>query len=208
MSLPVNPEPGAPISARLRRIATRRTGSAAVLCASIVLLAQASSSPARAQPSRAAAAASAVSVVQLLGSRVAAVKRRDGGVPVLLPTTMPLPRPDYEASRAHNGGYGLEIDGEEPCDGANVCLYALFTGQRGGKLFGKPVKLSHGIQGRFADIQCGAACSPASIDWIENGVLYTIEANPSVEYHPSVPHDALLAVFEAAADQAIAAGPR
>jgi len=152
--------------------------------------------------------ATAVSVVRLLAARITSVKRHDGGVPVLLPTTMPLQRPDYTASSASVGRYRLEIDGAEPCGGANVCLFALFTGLRGGREYGSPIRLSHGIRGGYADIQCGAACSPASLDWVENGVLYTIEANPSVEYHPGVPTDTVRAAFVAAADQAIAAGAR
>lgn len=154
------------------------------------------------QTSPAARVSATVNVNHLLGSRIARVKRRDGGLVVLLPTTMPLPTPDFTASTAKKGSYGLEIDGVEPCHGANVCLFALFTGQRGAKLYGSRVALSHGIRGGFADIQCGASCSPASIDWIEHGVLYTIEANPNVT------RDGLAPVFVAAANQAIKAGPR
>jgi hypothetical protein len=143
-----------------------------------------------------------VNVKHVLGSRIARVKRGDGGVAVLLPTTMPLPTPDFTASTAKKGRYGLEIDGVEPCNEASVCLFALFTGQRGGKLHGRRVALSHGIRGAFADIQCGASCSPASIEWIEHGVLYTIEADPSVTRDGQQP------VFVAAANQAIKAGPR
>jgi hypothetical protein len=156
----------------------------------------------------AAHTAATVSVVRLLAARIATVKQRDGGVPVLLPTTMPLDRPDYTASSASPGRYRLEIDGAEPCGGANVCLFALFTGVRGGRRYGSPLRLSHGIRGGYADIQCGAACSPASLDWVENGVLYAIEANPSGEYHPGAPPDTVRAAFVAAADQAIDAGPR
>ena len=156
----------------------------------------------------AAAGSASVAVAQLLAAGTASVKRRDGGVAVLLPTTMALPRPDYTASGASPGRYRLEIDGTEPCDGANVCLFALFTGVRGGHRYGSAIALSHGIQGGYADIECGAACSPASLDWIENGVLYTIEANPSVELHPNTPARSVRAAFVAAADQSIGAGPR
>ncbi len=159
-------------------------------------------------PAAARSSAPTVAVVHLLAPRIAAVKRHDGGIAVLLPTTMPLPEPDYTASSASPGAYRLEIDGAEPCDGANVCLFALFTARRGGALYGTRLTLSHGVRGAFSDIQCGAACSPASIEWIERGVLYTIEANPSIEDHPNVAPDALRAVFVTAANQAIAAGPR
>jgi hypothetical protein len=43
---------------------------------------------------------------------------------------------------------------------------------------------------------------------VQNGVLYAIEANPSVEYHPGVAAETVRAAFVAAADQAIDAGPR
>jgi hypothetical protein len=147
-------------------------------------------------------------VARLLRSRITLVKQHNGGVPVLLPTTMLLGSPDYTASSASRGFYRLEIDGAEPCNGANVCLYALFTGLRGGRRYGSAVELAHGIHGSFAGIQCGAVCSPASIDWVERGVLYTIEANPSVESQPRVSAEAFDKVFIDAANQAIDAGPR
>jgi hypothetical protein len=173
-----------------------------------VALASATLAPAAAGLAASAHPAATVSVVDLLAARIANVKRHDGGVAVLLPTTMPLQRPDFTASSAGDGRYRLEIDGAEPCDGANVCLFALFTGVRGGRPYGKPVALSHAIRGDYATIQCGAACSPASISWEEHGVLYAIEANPSVEYHPGVAGGTVEAAFIAAADQAIDAGPR
>jgi len=155
-----------------------------------------------------AASTPPVTVAHLLRSRITLVKQHDGGVPVLLPTTMLLGSPDYTASSASRGSYRLEIDGAEPCNGANVCLYALFTAVRGGRRYGSAVKLTHHIHGRFAGIQCGAVCSPASIDWIERGVLYTIEANPSIELQPSLAANAFEQSFIDAADQAINAGPR
>ena len=155
-----------------------------------------------------AASTPTVSVVHLLRSRIGLVKQHDGGVPVLLPTTMPLGSPDYTASSASRGSYRLQIDGAEPCNGANVCLYALFTGVRGGRRHGGAVELAHGIHGSFAGIQCGAVCSPASIDWIERGVLYTIEANPSIESQPNVSAKAFDKIFIDAANQANDAGSR
>lgn len=159
-------------------------------------------------PSGAASGPKNVNVLKLLGSRVASVKSHDGGVAVLLPATMALPRPDFTASSAKPGRYRLEIDGAEPCGGANVCLFALFTGVRGGRAYGKPIALHGGITGRYATIQCGASCSPASIDWTLHGVLYTIQANPSVGDHPGSAAGAVRAAFVAAANQSIDAGPR
>ena len=184
----------------------RRLGIAGL--ALFVLGVAGGAAPVFGQTRPAAHASATVRVLHVLGSRVASVKRGDGGVPVLLPTTMPLDTPDFTASSATKGFYRLEIDGAEPCDGANVCLFALFTGQRGGHLYGHKVSLSHGIRGDFADITCGASCSPPAIAWIEHGVLYEIEANVSIEFHPQAPQDQVTADFIAAADQSIDAGPR
>lgn len=179
------------------------------LAAALPLLAAAlGGSAVSAHAGAAAAPPAAVSVVHVLAARIARVRRSDGGVSVLLPTTMPLARPDFTASSSSSGRFRLEIDGAEPCDGANVCLFALFTGVRGGRPYGGAVALADGTRGYYSPIQCGAACSPPAISWVAGGVLYTIEANPSVDYHPGARPETVRAVFIAAADQAIAAGPR
>jgi hypothetical protein len=155
-----------------------------------------------------AASTGAVQVARLLRSRLALVRHHDGSVPVLLPSTMLLGSPDYATSSASRGSYRLEIDGAKPCKGANVCLYALFTGVRGASHSGVSVRLAHGIHGSFAGIRCGAACSPASISWVERGVLYTIEANPAIASQPNVSAGAFDRIFVDAANQAIEDGPR
>ncbi len=183
-----------------------RSRRLAIGLAAASALAGAAATPASSAP--AAHGAATVRVARLLEPRVASVKRHDGGIAVLLPGTMPLPTPDYTASSSSRSGYSLEIDGAEPCHAATACLFALFTGQRGGTLEGSRLMLSQGIQGAFTDIRCGASCAPASIAWIEHGVLYEIAANPSVEPQQGGSGDALQALFVAAADQAIDAGPR
>jgi hypothetical protein len=174
--------------------------------AAVAALAGAAAAPASSAP--AAHGSATVGVVRLLAPRIASVKRHDGGVAVLLPATLPLPTPDFTASSSTRDGYSLEIDGAEPCHAATVCLFALFTGQRGAALHGSRLTLSHDVRGAFTDIRCGASCSPPSIAWIEHGVLYTIAANPSIEPHQGGPGDPLQALFVAAANQAIGAGPR
>ena len=100
------------------------------------------------------------------------------------------------------------IDGAPNCHEANACLFAVFLAQRGGTLIGRRLTLRGGIRGAFKDISCGASCSPASVDWIEHGVLYTIQANVITESEPPDGPNLLPATFLAAANQAIAAGPR
>jgi hypothetical protein len=189
-------------------MSVQRLRRALVLLALPVYGAGAGVSIAAAHQTATARSAASVNVPQLLAKRVTRVKQHDGGVAVLLPATMPLDTPDFTASSASKGNYTLEIDGAKNCDGANVCLFALFMAQRGGKLFGKPVSLTQGVHGAFKNITCGASCSPAAITWIEHGVRYEIQANPSIEAHPNVSTKTLRAVFVAAANSAIQAGPR
>jgi hypothetical protein len=150
-----------------------------------------------------------VNVVKILGARVGAVRRNDGGIPVLLPTTLQLTTPKGTESAATHNGYRLELDYAEPCDGANACTAAQFTAQRGKtKPYGTAVTLSDGIKGAYAGIQCGASCSPASIEWREHGVLYSIIATLGVEVQAQPGPGVVTRAFVAAADQAIGAGPR
>jgi hypothetical protein len=157
----------------------------------------------------AARAVTTVNVEKRLGGNIAYVRAEDHGIAVLLPTTLRLASPKKSASAVAHNGYRLELDYAEPCDGANVCLSAEFTAQRGTmKPYGKAVTLADGIHGAYADIQCGASCSPASVQWREHGVLYSIIATLGVELTAHPNKQAVTAAFVAAADQAITAGPR
>jgi len=174
-----------------------------VLLVSVVLAAGGTAAAGLAHASPGAHSSATVRVAHLLAPRVATVKRHDGGIAVLLPSTLPLDAPDFTDSSAKPGAYSLEIDGAPNCDQANACLFADFLAQRGGTLFGTPVTLAHGLRGAWANIRCGASCAPAEIDWIEHGVAYTIQANVTASGSSAVK-----ALFVAAANQAIAAGPR
>jgi hypothetical protein len=150
-----------------------------------------------------------VNVVRMLGGNIAYVRAEDHGIAVLLPTTLRLEDPRKSSSAVMHSGYRLELDYSEPCDGANVCTAAEFTAQRGSaRAYGKAVALADGIHGAYSGIQCGASCSPATIQWREHDVLYSISATLGVELvaHPNA--GAVRGAFVAAADQAIIAGPR
>lgn len=126
-----------------------------------------------------------------------------------MPSTLSLLDPRFSASSASADGYRLELDYAEPCNGANVCMAAQFTAQRGTtRPYGTLVALAGHIHGAFAPIQCGAACSPAAIQWRSGGVLYTITATLGIEVRRGVRAGQVRAAFAAAADQAITAGPR
>lgn len=149
-----------------------------------------------------------VYVVKMLGEGVTFVRNGDGGVPVLLPTTLQLAGARATASTPLPGGYRMELAYREPCAGANACVAAEFLAQRGHtQPAGRTVALADGIRGGFSGIQCGGSCSPAAIQWREHGVLYTIAATLGVELKP---HAALAAVTRAfvAARPGVGRAPR
>jgi hypothetical protein len=144
-----------------------------------------------------------VAVEQVLTRQIAAVRGHDGGVPVLLPTTMRLARPVYGARvPQRSAGYQLVLGSSRACDGANVCLVAAFAATPGARAYGSPVTLAHGIRGAYAAAHCAGDCTAAAVGWTERGILYTIEARPAV------PAGSVRAALVAAADEAIDAGPR
>jgi hypothetical protein len=150
-----------------------------------------------------------VNVVRMLKGSLAFVRSSDGRVAILLPGTLRLADPRSTAATPTSGGYVLELDYSEPCNGANVCMVAEFEAQRGrAKPYGKTVKLADGITGAYASIQCAASCSPAAVQWREHGVLYTITATLAIELQPHANPRAVRGAFVTAADQAITAGPR
>jgi hypothetical protein len=152
----------------------------------------------------ASAAPARVGIEHALARQIAAVVGHDGGVPVLLPSTLALPRPVYGAGGPSRtgGGYQLVIGSWPGCDGANVCALAEFAAIPGAHPDGAPTTLARGIQGSYAPPHCAGDCSAATIGWREHGVLYTIAARPAVAA------TAVRATLVAAADQAILAGPR
>ena len=128
---------------------------------------------------------------------------RDGGVPVLLPSRMNL---DFSGSRTYvTGGGGndqwdIEMAGARNCGGANVCFLASFTGEEGKALgFRTNVKLARGLRGYYKPLTCGGSCSPPMIQWVQKGVLYSIQAK--------VEGDAKKAMVRAA-NSAITRSPR
>ena len=99
-------------------------------------------------------------------------------VPIRLPARMTL---DYDKNAFGDGfarkqSYDLDINAVKKC-GANVCFLASFQGERGGTpAFKKTVSLAKGITGYYKPLTCGGSCSPPMIQWIQRGVLYSIQA--------------------------------
>jgi hypothetical protein len=101
------------------------------------------------------------------------------GLAVRLPSKLHVfvkPSRTYADSSSTRKSYFLELDAAKSCNGANACFLAAFSGKRGGTpAYKRTVSLTRGITGYFKPVTCGASCSPAAIQWKENGVLYDIQ---------------------------------
>jgi hypothetical protein len=100
-------------------------------------------------------------------------------VPVLLPQRY---RSDSRRNVPSGGGsadgYTLSIAAARNCGGATACFLADFSAQRGEEPnYTRVVKLIGGRTGYFKPLTCGASCSPPVIEWMEDDVLYWIQAH-------------------------------
>lgn len=108
------------------------------------------------------------------------VKLRRSGVPVLLPDDLPASvREDrlYVDGGPSGAGYDVTLALAPDCGGANACTVGSFSAERGGELVEEleRVELANGVRGSYKGLTCGASCSPAMIEWVSEGVLYTIQ---------------------------------
>ena len=68
------------------------------------------------------------------------------------------------------------------CGGATACFVADFRARRGeDPHYTREVRLVGGRTGYFKPLTCGASCSPPVIEWVEDGVLYSIQAHAGTE---------------------------
>ena len=123
---------------------------------------------------------------------------------MLLPRALPLagraPRL-YAEGGGDRRGWVLTLAGAPRCGSANACFVASFEGRAGGKLPGTSnVRLAGGDRGLYIPIGCGASCSPASLWFVHDGVLYSWQVKD--------PPRAARATLLRLANEAIAAGPR
>jgi hypothetical protein len=112
---------------------------------------------------------------------------KKSGLDVLLPERVSV---YVKPSRASASGsatrkrYDLVLGAAPNCNGANVCVIAYFSGERGGKpSYTRTVKLTHGITGYFKPLTCGGSCSPPLVQWVQNGTLYEIQFKGSDDKH-------------------------
>jgi hypothetical protein len=138
-----------------------------------------------------------VNLLQVLAKPLASAER--GKTPVLVPSRL---NAGFRASHLYAsggrsaGGYDIQLGAAPGCDDATACFVAEFSAGKGTLAFRDTVALSKGITGSFHAISCGASCGPATIEWIESGVLYTIQFGAGEKQ------------LVALADSAIGAGPR
>ena len=129
----------------------------------------------------------------------------DSGIDVYLPSRMRVftrPSRVRGTAAAESGSYSLDLGIGRNCGGANACYVGGFTGTRGERpALGRRVRLADGRTARWKGITCGASCSPAEIQWVEDDVLYTIATK-------SVSSGREKATLVKLANEAIKAGPR
>lgn len=110
---------------------------------------------------------------------VLAKLKTGAGVPVLLPDALPasvLEDRLYVEGGPSERGYDITLALTPRC-GANACSVGFFSAERGGELVEEleRVELANGVRGAYKPLTCGASCSPAMIEWVYEGVLYTIQ---------------------------------
>lgn len=145
------------------------------------------------------AASRPVNLPRVLAVQIASAKR--GPVSVLLPSTLNadsgVPRV-YGSGGATARGYDIQLAYAPNCYDATACFLAEFWGNPGKlRALKSRVALARGIAGTYAGISCGASCGPATIEWKESGVLYTIQYRAGTKTN-----------MIALANSAIKAGPR
>ena len=98
-------------------------------------------------------------------------------VPVLLPQRYRSDSGQLPERRGPRRGYTLGIAAAR-CGGATACFVADFSAQRGeDPHYTRKVRLTGGRTGYFKPLTCGASCSPPVIEWVEDDVLYWIQAH-------------------------------
>ena len=96
---------------------------------------------------------------------------------VLLPSRMTTDlKKLYSEGRGRARSYRFEIGAIRNCHSATACFVASFRARRGAKPSNpRKVKLRGGRRGYFRPLSCGASCAAPSLQWVQRGVLYTIE---------------------------------
>ena len=127
-------------------------------------------------PATASAATYIYDVPDLVDRPLTAVKKAST-IDVLLPSTFTSELPKlYSEGRGSGGSYRFDIGAVRRCRRATACAIASFRAKRGAKPTNDvKVKLKRGVTAYFQPLKCGASCGLSSIEWVRDGVLYTVE---------------------------------
>jgi hypothetical protein len=125
-----------------------------------------------------AATAKTYDVPTELGGLVGSVaKKTDVGVRVPAKIDLDYDGAVYAFGSGTKRSFEFSLAGAPDCGGANACFLASFTGEKGGTpAFKRHFPLARGITGYYKPLTCGGSCSPPLIQWIQKGVLYSIQA--------------------------------
>jgi hypothetical protein len=125
------------------------------------------------------AAGGTVNVPKKLSPQIAKAHAKNN-IPVLLPSRMKsalAPKRVFGHGKAGAKGYRFELGYGRSCNGANVCFLAAFIAKQGATpTYKTKVSLAKGITGYYKPFACGASCGPSNIQWVQDGVLYTIQS--------------------------------
>ena len=125
----------------------------------------------------AAAAEFVFEVPKLVRKPLIAVKKATE-LPVLLPSRFTTEhRRLFSEGRGRANRYEFTIGAARDCGTSTACYVVGFRARRGGtpESGGRRVALADGRRGRFHRSRCGASCGPASLEWVQGGVLYEVE---------------------------------
>ena len=127
-------------------------------------------------PASASAAPFVYDVPELVDKPLKAVKKVTS-LPVLLPSRLTSEhRKLYSQGRGRANRYQFTLGAVRGCGTSTACYVAGFSARRGGKAgSGRKVTLAKGLKGVFAKSRCGASCGPASLAWVQGGVLYEVD---------------------------------
>lgn len=128
-------------------------------------------------PAAASAATYVYDVPELVERPLKAVKKA-AKFDVLLPSRFTSDRRKlYSQGSGRARSYRFDVGAVKGCGTATACAVASFRARRGGKPTNtRKVTLRGGRRGYFRALQCGASCAAPSLQWVQGGVLYTIEA--------------------------------
>jgi hypothetical protein len=129
-------------------------------------------------PAASASAATYIYDVPELVERPLNAVRKTAKIDVLLPTRFTSEhRRLYSQGSGRARSYRFDIGAVKGCGTATACFVASFRARRGGKPTNpRKVELRGGRSGYYRPLKCGASCAAPSLQWVQDRVLYTIEA--------------------------------